>query len=89
MAYTPNTLRLMVYDVEGTVAKRWSYTTAADSDATITGAGYFSDGQLKGMVVGDMVEVVATTGPKMKAYQCTAVNTTTGTATVSTPTAIT
>jgi hypothetical protein len=89
MAYTPNTLRLVYSDVEGTVAKRWNYTTAADSDATITGAGYFSDGQLKGMAVGDVVEVVATTGPKLKLYQCTAVNATTGTATVSTPTAIT
>lgn len=87
MAYVPDNLRLMVSDIEGRVAQRWSYTTAADADATITGAGYFSDGVSKGMKVGDMVEVVATTGPKFKSYQVSAVGT--ATATVSTPTAIT
>jgi hypothetical protein len=42
--YDTTKLSLVTQDFEGTVAKLWKYTTAADSDATITGAGYFSDG---------------------------------------------
>lgn len=89
MAYTPATLRLANDDFSGNVARHWDYTTAADADATIVGAAYFSDGYKRGMRIGDMVRVVATTGPKFKQYQVSAVNTTTGSATVAAPTAIT
>lgn len=89
MAYTPATLRLATDDFSGNVARRWDYTTAADADATVVGSGYFSDGYKKGMRVGDLVDVVATTGPKYKRYQCTVANATTGVCTVAAPTAIT
>ena len=87
MAYTPNTLRLVTSDIEGGVARAWFYTTASDADATITGAGYFSDGASKGMLVGDLVDVIATTGPKYKKYQVASLSGTA--ATVVSPTAIT
>lgn len=88
MAYVPDNLR-MTYDggIGGSVARHFSYTTAADADATIVGAGYFSDGVSKGMRVGDMVSVVATTGPKFKSYQVASVSG--NAATVAAPTAIT
>ena len=88
MAYVADNLALMVNPVGGGVIPRiWVYQTASDSDATIVGAGYFSDGVTKGMRVGDLVEVVATTGPKYKKYQVASVSG--AAATVAAPTAIT
>ncbi len=85
--YDSSKLRLVTQDVEGTGAKLWFYTTAADADATIVGAGYFANGAKMGMAVGDLVDCVATTGPKYKRYQVSAVGAVT--ATVAAPTAIT
>jgi hypothetical protein len=87
MAYDPTKLRLIDDDFSGNIARLWFYTTAADADATIVGASYFSDGVKRGMRVGDMVHVVATTGPKFKQYQVASLTTTA--ATVAAPTAIT
>lgn len=87
MAYVADNLRLVTSDVEGRVGKLWAYTTAADADATIVGASYFSDGAIKGMAVGDIVDVIATTGPKYKRYQVASL--TGNAATVAAPTAIT
>lgn len=87
MAYDPTKLRLIDDDFSGNVARLWFYTTVADADATIVGAGYFSDGVKRGMKVGDMVKAVATTGPKSKEYQVSALTTTA--ATVTAVTAIT
>lgn len=88
MAYTPDTLALQVSGgIEGRVPQKWTYSSA-DADATITGVSYFADGYNKGMRVGDLVEAVNPTGPKFKLYQCSAVNATTGAATVAAPTAI-
>jgi hypothetical protein len=87
MTYVPNNLVLDVNEVSGALYRHFRYTTASDGDGTITGAGYFSDGVSKGMRVGDMVTVVATTGPKMKAYQVASVSG--NAATVAAPTAIT
>jgi hypothetical protein len=87
MAYVADNLRLVSFDVESRVPKLWFYTTAADADATIVGASYFSDGAIKGMAVGDLVDVVATTGPKFKRYQVASLSG--NAATVATPTAIT
>lgn len=90
MGYVADNLRLVAADVESRVGgKLWAYTTVADADATIVGAGYFADGAFKGMQVGDTVDVVATTGPKFKKYQVTVANATTGAVTVAAPTAIT
>lgn len=89
MAYTPDTLTLLVSGgIEGRVPQIWTYSTA-DADATIVGASYFADAYNKGMRVGDLVDAVNPTGPKYKRYQCSAVNATTGAATVAAPTAIT
>jgi hypothetical protein len=78
-------------DVDGEVhplgPRQFAYQTASDSDATIVGAGYFSDGVLKGMRTGDVVDVIATTGPKYKRYQVASVSG--DAATVAAPTAIT
>jgi hypothetical protein len=89
MAYVADNLRLISADISGRVGKLWSYTTAADADATIVGAGYFSDGNFRGMAIGDIVDVIATTGPKFKRYQVSASSASTGAATVAAPTAIT
>lgn len=87
MAYIADNLRLVTQDVSGGVAKHWSYTTAADADGTIVGAGYFATGAKMGMAVGDIVDVVATTGPKYKRYQVASLSG--DAATVAAPTAIT
>lgn len=87
MAYDNTKLRLVTSDVASSVARVWNYTTAADADATIVGAGYFSDGVKFGMKVGDVVDVIATTGPKYKRYQVASVSG--NAATVAAPTAIT
>jgi hypothetical protein len=86
--YDNTKLVLRNSDLEGNAGGQlWGYTTAADSDATITGANYFSDGVKKGMKVGDLVDVIGTTGPKYKRYQVASLGT--AAATVAAPTAIT
>jgi hypothetical protein len=87
MAYTPDTLSLQFQPTGGGVARVFIYQTASDADATIVGAGYFSDGVTKGMRAGDLVDVIATTGPKYKRYQVASVSG--AAATVAAPTAIT
>jgi hypothetical protein len=88
MSYTPSTLILVAGPLgSGQGPRQFAYQTASDSDATIVGAGYFSDGVLKGMRAGDVVDVIATTGPKYKRYQVASVSG--DAATVAAPTAIT
>lgn len=88
MAYVADNLAMLVNPVGGGVIPRiFVYQTASDADATIVGAGYFSDGVTKGMRVGDLVDVIATTGPKYKRYQVASVSG--AAATVAAPTAIT
>jgi hypothetical protein len=87
MAYVPDNLRLAFDSPGGPIPRVFTYETAADADATIVGAGYFSDGVTKGMRAGDLVDVIATTGPKYKRYQVASVSGTA--ATVAAPTAIT
>lgn len=90
MAYVPNSLMMAVEPIAGLVPRLFYYhDVAAESNATLVGAGYFSDGIAKGMRVGDLVDVVQTPTVKTKRYQVASVNTTTGTATVAAPTAIT
>lgn len=75
MAYVADNLAMLFAPVGGGIIPRiFVYQTAADSDATITGAGYFSDGVTKGMRAGDLVYCVATTGPKKKEYQVASVS---------------
>lgn len=88
MAYVPDQLAMLCNPVGGGIVPRvFVYQTASDADATIVGAGYFSDGVTKGMRVGDIVDVIATTGPKYKRYQVASVSG--AAATVAAPTAIT
>lgn len=87
MAYVADNLAMVIQPVGGIVPRVFVYQTASDADATIVGAGYFSDGVTKGMRVGDIVDVVATTGPKYKRYQVASVSG--AAATVAAPTAIT
>lgn len=87
MAYVADNLVLIAQPIGGIVPRVFVYQTAADALATITAAGYFADGVSKGMRVGDIVDVVATTGPKHSRFQVTAV-TAAGAATVAAPTAI-
>jgi hypothetical protein len=85
--YDKKKLQLISQGMDSDLPSLWRYTTAADADATIVGAGYFSDGVSHGMKVGDLVDVVATTGPKYKRYQAASAS---GDAiTVAAPTAIT
>jgi hypothetical protein len=87
MAYVPANLTVEHCPMSASLHRTFHYTTASDADATIVGAGYFSDGVDKGMRVGDPVFVVATTGPKWKIYQVASVSG--SAATVAAPTAIT
>ncbi len=88
MAYEPDNLVLALNPVGAGVKPRvFTYQTTSDADATIVGASYFSDGVTKGMRVGDIVDCVATTGPKYKRYQVLSVSG--AAATVQAPTAIT
>jgi hypothetical protein len=88
MAYVADNLVMLSNPVGGGVIPRvFVYQTTSDADATIVGAGYFSDGVTKGMRVGDLVDVIATTGPKYKRYQVASVSG--AAATVAAPTAIT
>lgn len=87
MAYIAENLRLAFAPIGDPIPRCFVYTTASDADATIIGAGYFADGVTRGMRVGDIVDVVATTGPKYKRYQVASVSG--AAATVAAPTAIT
>jgi len=75
MAYVADNLAMVFAPVGGGIIPRaFVYQTTSDADATIVGAGYFSDGVTKGMRVGDLVFAVATTGPKYKLYQVLSVS---------------
>lgn len=88
MAYVADQLFMAFTGVGAQYVPRlFYYQTAADADATIVGASYFTDGVTKGMRVGDLVDVVATTGPKYKRYQVASVSG--AAATVAAPTAVT
>ena len=88
MAYTADNLYLAVNPVSGANPRLFFYYDAApESDSTIVGGSWFSDGVTKGMRKGDMVWVIQTASPKFKAYQVA--STSGAAATVAAPTAIT
>jgi hypothetical protein len=88
MAYVSNSLRLVAEPIAGTVPRLFYYhDVAAESNATLVGAGYFSDGVKQGMRVGDLLDVVQTPTVKYKRYQVASVSG--AAATVAAPTAIT
>lgn len=47
----------------------WWYTSPTDSAATVCGAGYFTDGQDRGMRVGDLVFIYDVTNTIIKTAQ--------------------
>ncbi len=86
MAYDRTKLKLTDQAVDG-MAKEWAYFTA-DTLVTVSGAGYFSDGNKLGMAVGDRVFVAVvdnvdnpTTCTAAGYRVVSAVNATTGAAT--------
>ncbi|MCK1479323.1 hypothetical protein IVB27_32435 [Bradyrhizobium sp. 197] len=89
MAYVPDNLALASNPVGGGAYPRvfTYYNSAADADATIVGASYFSDGASKGMRKGDLVDCVNVGTPLYKRYQV--LSTSGAAATVQAPTAIT
>lgn len=90
MAYATGNLNVIASTLGGAAPRMWLYYNATpDSDATIVTAAYVSDGVAKGMKLGDIVDAVNTGTALYKRYQCTSINTTTGTATLAAPTAIT
>jgi hypothetical protein len=96
MAYAPTTnspvqifsnISSKIYATAVTgVAKFWQYNSA-DSLATVQGSGYFSNGKELGMQVGDIVFVSVSDVLKIPLQYVSAVNATTGAATVSSATA--
>lgn len=89
MAYSAEGVMLLFNPVGGGAAPRVFvyYDAAAESDATLVGAGFFATGVTLGMRKGDIVEVVQTATPKLKRYQVLSVSG--AAATVQAPTAIT
>ena len=88
MAYVSDNLALVHGPFGGIAPRVFTYNdTAAESDATIVGAGWFSNGVKMGMRVGDLVHVVQTGTAKYKLYQVASVSG--AAATVAAPTAIT
>lgn len=88
MAYVPDNLAMAIDPVGGGVPRVFIYLNATpDADATIVGAGYFSDGVTKGMRKGDLVDACDTGTAKYKRYQVASVSG--AAATVAAPTAIT
>jgi hypothetical protein len=88
MAYTADNLFMVINPVGGGAPRFFVYYDAApESDATIVGGSWFSDGVTKGMRKGDIVDVVQTGTPKYKRYQVASVSG--AAATVAAPTAIT
>lgn len=59
----------------------WSYLSA-DERATVVAAGYFTNGRLLGMKLGDVVNCVVDTTGILTVASVTAVNTSTGAVTV-------
>lgn len=90
MSYTPAALALILpADTDTTRSttsnniNRWYYNSPSDDLSTCQGSGYFSDGVARGMAVGDILEFALAGVLKTTTQYVSAVNTTTGTATIS------
>jgi hypothetical protein len=59
MAYQKANLMLVSQPIAG--ARQWVYTDTGSGIATVTGAGFFTDGGDKGMEVGDQLTYIDTT----------------------------
>lgn len=75
MAYVPDALALVINPAGGVVPRTFRYLdAAAESNATLVGSGFFSNGVTAGMRVGDEVQVFQTGTPKYKQYQVASVS---------------
>jgi hypothetical protein len=75
MAYVADNLAMTINPVGGALPRLFLYLNATpDNNATIVGAGYFSDGVTKGMRIGDLVDAVNTGTPLHKRYQVLSVS---------------
>jgi hypothetical protein len=82
MSYTTANLSLISQQIDNTIVpKLWAYS-GTDSNGTVEGSGYFSDGGTKGMAKGDIVFYVNTSTPALAIFMVTVVNATTGAVTV-------
>jgi hypothetical protein len=63
MGYSTSTPPALVSQRIGGAPAIWVYSSA-DDDATVNGAGYFTNGDALGMTVGDVVLVYDTATPK-------------------------
>lgn len=82
MAYAGGSLSLVIQTIEGSLGEYFYANPANDSNATIQGAGYFSDGASRGMGVGDIVNCLNPSTGVISPMSVSAVNATTGAATV-------
>lgn len=88
MAYVADNLAMVINPTGGAVPRMFHYLNATpDNNATIIGAGYFSNGVTAGMRVGDLVSAMNTGTALYKLYQVVSVSG--AAATVAAPTAIT
>jgi hypothetical protein len=70
MAYIADNLAMTINPTGGALPRLFLYYNAdADSNATLVGASFFSDGASKGMRKGDLVDAVDVGTPKHKRYQ--------------------
>lgn len=74
MAYsTANPPNLVTEAPLAGAGQQWRYDSA-DAIATVIGAGYFSDGAVRGMLVGDIVEVNDTVNALVSSARVAAIN---------------
>jgi hypothetical protein len=73
MSYATTNPPALISDKIGGNGSVWLYKSA-DDDATVNGAGYFTNGVTLGMAVGDIVLVIDTTTPKGSFHFVTSVS---------------
>lgn len=70
MAYIPDNLALVINPTGGSLPRVFIYYNAdADSNATLIGASFFSNGAAMGMRKGDLVDAINVGTPLHKRYQ--------------------
>lgn len=62
MAYVPSDLHLVAGKLNGTDTRTWEYKTTDAMNPTVRAAGYIADGFIRGMRVGDIVQVLTVNG---------------------------
>jgi len=76
MAYSVQNPPALVYQAVGGMVRHWVYKSP-DAAAVVAAAGYFTNGQKLGLKIGDLIEVINTTGNISTLHQVSAVGLTT------------